>query len=772
MNHLPRSSGLLLAATVLVGVINAYAQPERVLVQDQLAGQTTGKQQGAGEFVTDGGWRSAGGRIVYDAGEPVEKGYFEATLRGVTLPAVGAAKSNVLSAWESGEPFRSGKEKGSNWMLRMGTSCHLKLLAFSDGSVTRYETNVDKYPVNGEAHRYRVQWNRGHVVYTIDGKLLGEFRFPRMSVRYFVIGIDNSFASDALTDPAPIISDVRLVSQSAPMPTMPPATETVERYGVFEKALTLTPHPLKGAEPSGGGKAPFRGWGVATTATFTRHAGGTYTIPLFYDGNQTFRVRFAPDAPGRWTWRITSSDAKLNGQSGVFTCVPSDRKGGLVAKGHAPSRELVYQNGAKYWLLGDTNWQAFAGDPAENLNAQTFRQYVNRRLDQGFTFLQTTLLSDRNEGGQPFLDGVGEYPNPAYWQEVDRRVQYLNERGLVPLLTMAWAEPTPTFGHSWAMFRSDETRLRYARYVVARYSAYNVAFALAGGLSDPAQDAFIRKAGQVAADADPHDRWITVLSDAGREGGSVSRFAGEPWMTFQDYRTGSANLYTRNFVTPLPQTKITIQTGDFCLFQPGLTNVDDIRHAVWDVVMAGNYPVLAFANTQLGGQGFVGTFADRDADNDAWLRQLRLIPHFFHEVVTKDNGRAEWSWIKPFHRSFRADTFIRASVGRSADGPNKAPPNVMHSVLAKEGKGFTAVVYMRGHAGPHTLTPLHDPLDPGAKLGQRVHSIHRFNPRTGEYVHERDVTGESPTLTLTPPDAQDWVFVVQRKNIFDPVAIK
>lgn len=739
----------------------AQTVPERVLIRDNLAMQTSGQPQGPGEFLPGGGWRSKGGRIVYDAGETVDRGSFEATLRGVTLPATGAAKSNILSAWETGEPFKSGKEKGSNWMLRIGTSCHLKMLAFSDGSATRYETNVPDVSVQGEAHRYRVEWNRGKVVYFIDGKPLGEFRFPRMSLRYFVIGIDNSFVSDALTDPAPIISDVRLVSQSEPVPATPPATEMVERYAVFEKTFALASAALN----------PYNS--IQATATFIRHGGGTYTIPLFYDGENGFRVRFSPDSPGRWTWKIQSASSDLNGKSGVFTCAPSELRGGVIVKGHAPGREMTYQNGRKYWLLGETAWAAFRTEKTENLTAETCRHFVDRRAAEGVTFLQTALLPGGcNEGGKPFLDAAMTQINPAYWQEVDRRILYMNEKGITPLLVLAWGSRDNTLGApAWTDFPTDAARERYILYVVARYSAYNAAFGVAAdwNRSDdgPVQTALVRQIGRTIEQADPHKRWITILGDDRKEMGSVSRFAGDSWMTFNDYRNSRQQLYTRNFTYAIPQ-KITVHTN----YAPMDAAPDAFRHATWDVVMAGNYPVMTFADTYLGGLGHPGTFGSDLAGQTIRLKQVKLMHHFFEEIVPEGNGRGEWSWIKPFHRSFRADTLIRAERPRSGDGPNGAPPAIMHSALVKEGKGFTAVVYMRGQTGPHVLSPQHDPLDPAGRLPQRVHAIHRFNPRTGEYVHVQDVTGEAPVLTLTPPDEQDWVFVVQRKNIFDPVAAK
>lgn len=748
----------LFGLCLVVATANAQAVSEKIVVQDALRGQSSGKAQGAGEFLPEGGWRSRGGRLVYDAGEVIEKGRFEITMRGVTLPATGAAKSNVLTAWESGEPFKSGKEPGAFWMLRIGTSCHVKALAASDGSDTRYEADIHPpQPVQGEAHRYRIEWAGGVVRYFMDGARVYEHTFPRMAVRYFVLGLDNSFSANALTDPAPILSDLNIVNGGAALPTSPIAGETVARYSVFEKTFAA----------SGRQANPYRdGW---ATVTFRRHMGATKTLPLFFSGKNGWKFRFSPDSPGRWDWRIESNDPALNGQTGAFTCAPSELKGGLVVKGNASTRSLTYENGAEYWLFGDTNWAAFAADNTEKLNRQTVARYAEVRAGQGFNFVQTALLTGQpNEGGAPFLDLKAEVPNEAYWREVDERVRMFNERGITPLLALAWgAKKAPLFTQTWAEFPSDAARLRFARYAVARYGAFNVAFALAGEWNradaSPARGALMKKLGETVAAADPHDRWITLTADPAK-GGSVAAFAAEPWATFHDVRTSPRDRYASQFGANFPE-KITVQAG---LPVVGKTTPPDVlRHAAYDGLMAGNYLVVAFAGSQFGGFDQPGPF-DPTAEAEG-LRSLQLAKTLFLDEVPRGNGRGGWNWIRPFRPgTFRGDTLLVAPAPRSADGPNRTPPARQHAVLAKEGKGFTAVVYVRGQVGTYQLKPLHDPLDPARKVSERTHTVHRFDPRTGEYSLLTTLTGESPLIALTLPDAQDWVFVVRRVNIFEP----
>jgi hypothetical protein len=41
---------------------------------------------------------------------------------------------------------------------------------------------------------------------------------------------------------------------------------------------------------------------VALEATFTGPSGQLYTVPGFYDGDHTWRVRFRPNEVGEWTY--------------------------------------------------------------------------------------------------------------------------------------------------------------------------------------------------------------------------------------------------------------------------------------------------------------------------------------------------------------------------------------------------------------------------------------------------------------------------------------
>lgn len=229
---------------------------EQLLVSDPLNGRTIGRTIGrGGEFVAGGGWRSSGATIVFDAGQQVTNGFFEATMRGYTVPAQGASKSHPLSCWENNNTFTHGSEPGAYWNWRIGTNYEVfKVLASYQGidalpndPFPRKEARVGSPSLvnDGRPHVYRVEWSAGSVSFLIDGTLLKRFDLPRFSVRYCTIGIDRWYPA---TNPAPIISNVRIVTRGGTASptatrtaTAPATTATRTTTPVVTATRTATP---------------------------------------------------------------------------------------------------------------------------------------------------------------------------------------------------------------------------------------------------------------------------------------------------------------------------------------------------------------------------------------------------------------------------------------------------------------------------------------------------------------------------------------------------
>jgi len=255
----------------------------------------------------------------------------------------------------------------------------------------------------------------------------------------------------------------------------------------------------------------------------------------FWDGADLFRVRVLATAPGTWTWKSGShpADPGLSGKTGAFTALAwteaekqqnACRRGFLrpTANGHA----LEYADGTPYFMLGDTWWPAgtFRFKWTEEQGGKPpgpdagFKDYVLFRKAQGFNSIAmlaafpawaedgkparvhmdddkkytlrqqwplpgTTLgKAMHNEGGRPFLF-PGRVPrhenlvpdldriNPAYFQHVDKKIDYLNAQGFTPFLEVARRDIIPAWKkyHAW-----PDSYVRYVQYISARYQAHHL----------------------------------------------------------------------------------------------------------------------------------------------------------------------------------------------------------------------------------------------------------------------------------------------------------
>ena len=271
-------------------VVTTSAHGESTLIDDPLSGSTVGTQDGSGAF-TDGGWRSTGGRIVYDAGTLIEDGYFEAKMWGWTAPASGADKSHPLSGWQTEGQYGHYLEEGCFWNWRIGTGYNpFKVLASPAGLDSRVEARVgSNSAVNtGTPHVYRVEWKDGKASFFFDGAKLQEWTFGSFKLRYFVIGRDLQYG---ITNPAPVIGDVRVVNRAGGVnkpPTVDSGADRTITWPVDSVDLhgTVTDPDSSPSTTwsmqSGPGSALFgNASAVETTVSFT--APGTYVLRLEAD---------------------------------------------------------------------------------------------------------------------------------------------------------------------------------------------------------------------------------------------------------------------------------------------------------------------------------------------------------------------------------------------------------------------------------------------------------------------------------------------------------
>ena len=102
---------------------------------------------------------------------------------------------------------------------------------------------------------------------------------------------------------------------------------------------------------------------ASLTVVFLSPLGETNRVYGFWDGGKTWRVRFAPNMPGKWGWAAICSDPANKGlhlQSGTFLCTAPTGKDRFNQ--HGPVRvsrdnySLEHDDGTPFFWLADTAW--------------------------------------------------------------------------------------------------------------------------------------------------------------------------------------------------------------------------------------------------------------------------------------------------------------------------------------------------------------------------------------------------------------------------------
>jgi hypothetical protein len=127
-----------------------------------------------------------------------------------------------------------------------------------------------------------------------------------------------------------------------------------------------------------------------------------------------------------------------------------------------------------------------------------------------------------------FLDFEHEAPNLPYFREAEARIRHASALGISCGIALAWAPGA----ESWDSFATDEARLRYARAMVARYSALDVVWVVAGEWDLRGRDkrALFQTIGREIMRYDPHNRLRGTHPCWAR---STQEFATDDWCSWR-----------------------------------------------------------------------------------------------------------------------------------------------------------------------------------------------------------------------------------------------
>lgn len=532
----------------------------------------------------------------------------------------------------------------------------------------------------------------------------------------------------------------------------------VDRYGFYEA----------GFQSSGKYKNPYLE--IQATAALQLPDNAVRELPVFWDGGNQWKLRISPDLVGEWKYKIQSNDEGLNNKTGEFLCIASNLCGGVRPMQKSP-RHFSYQNGVPFLFWGDTAWALFQDSAQEKLDRAAVFHYIDMRAAEGVNVVHSMLLSEAgwgNRGGDPFEDVSKEMLNPGYWQEVDIRLQYLNEKRIACGLALAWGDKNRQAPWPWRRFPGVEARKRYARYIAARYGAYNVYFIVSGewnaeantrdATREQVKQEFI-EIGDALQRADAHQRMIAIHPMT--RDGSTREFNRAAWMSFADYQQNYPELHarvlqSRSFNKPIVNSEYGYYLRDASENgTPDKNNslsADDMRFATWDIIMAGGYPVTGYGTTYFGGNRDPGPFHPDDPRNKTWTQQ-----YVFAKQVLSGG---EWWKLEPNDGAIHCtqprskDRRVKVEAGRGQTRKLICPPIRTYWLLEEPGARYVA--YGRGVTQAVTID-----------LGENAEGDYQaiwVGPTTGESKTLARKIHLNKTYEFTPPDESDWVMTITKLN--------
>lgn len=501
-------------------------------------------------------------------------------------------------------------------------------------------------------------------------------------------------------------------------------------------------------------------------ARFEAPSGRVIRREAYWDGGCVYRVSFAPTEPGEWHWHTScAEDPTLDGLAGSLEARPYEGELALYRHGFIrvadDGRHLAYADGTPFFWLGDTHWEFAYGERWDESNhpamSSMFRGMVDRRVEQGFTVYQTNLRTDFHGVERYWVDGDLErlVPNVAFYQqELDRRMAYVANAGLVDALGIAWNDSILSPEGPRAMAAT-------ARYIVARYGAYPMVWTLAGeiaGYNPEMRETLIdrwREVAKVFEECDGYGHLQTAHYTNERP--FASYYHDEDWFDFtlnqaghgdfviaeSDYREFFAAHGTKPFIE-----------GESMYELCSSLEVNGPREIT---------PVMlrrvAYTAMQLGAAGY--TYGAQGIWDDIWdASQFEADPMSRYLANTFNRNRVTWV--------------------DAIDAPGGAQMGVMRRFY--EEQDFSHLVPYAGEAGSAVLgraKPLASVAEDGSRLvAYYSESVRKplavaglaagtwrlrwFDPRTGAYGEPWEATIEGAWPLPEKPSAEDWLLVAEK----------
>lgn len=491
---------------------------------------------------------------------------------------------------------------------------------------------------------------------------------------------------------------------------------------------------------------------------FISPTGREEIIRGFWDGGRSWKVRFMPDEKGTWKWTTISSDKTntgLNGQNGTFNCTAQDLPGEIYRRG-AITRSpglyyLQYSDGTPFFWTACTAWNGTLKS-----TDQEWDYYLRHRAGNNYNVIQFVTTQwrggDKNSLGQVAFDGSGLISiNPEFFQHLDKKIDQINQAGLVAAPVLLWALPVSMGRHlSPGYYLPEEEAILLARYMVARYGGNHVVWIIGGdGKYLDTREQRWKNIGR-GVFGDPHPG-LVALHPSGKDWVGDA-YSDEEWLDIVGYQTGHNNSdATVSWMTkgPVPQRWDKLPPKIFINMEPVYEEInpnitsDDVRSAsYWSLLST---PV---AGITYGANGIW-----------AWLREGELILNHAGKGETHTRvlkaldlpGSIQVGYLSFFFKSLEWWTF-KPAPELLIDQPGDK--NIQHFIsVSRSDDRESIVVYV---PSPREFA-LHNP-------GDHRYEAEWFDPETNKTSQALPAMTNGILRVPLPPGKRDHLLILKRSQ--------
>ena len=206
------------------------------------------------------------------------------------------------------------------------------------------------------------------------------------------------------------------------------------------------------------------------------------TVEGFYDGENTYRIRFMPAVAGEWRYVTSSSIGAMNGRKGTFTVVPAgkDNHGMVLVDGE---HNFKYADGTRYYPMGTTAYAwTHMKETTQEATLKSFGEAGFNKVRMCVFPKNYSLVKDepalypfemektiKDKEGNERKEWDFDRFDPAFFQHLEKRIDQLNRLGIEADLILFHPYDKGRWGFD-AM--SNEVNVRYIKYITARFGFF------------------------------------------------------------------------------------------------------------------------------------------------------------------------------------------------------------------------------------------------------------------------------------------------------------